>query len=102
MWRGWGPEQGESKIATPTAVPATADSADPTAQAGSSSILRGGPLAANSATTDQITVETGATGLTLDLISNLADLDLTWTAPNGKQYTAQPTAGSGEFFKMFW
>ena len=98
-WRNWmGPEQAEGKL-NPPVVPATADTPNPTAHAASASILRGGPIAADgAATTDQITVETGATGLTLDLISNLAGLDLTWTAPDGKQYTAQATTGAGEFF----
>jgi triacylglycerol esterase/lipase EstA (alpha/beta hydrolase family) len=82
----------------PTAV-AGAESDNPTAHVATASILRGGPLTGHGATTtDQITVETGATGLSLDLISNLADLDLSWTAPNGQQYTAQSTADTGEFF----
>lgn len=95
-WRNWmGPEQSEGKFSTPSA---TADAANPVAHVAGGSILRGGPLAAGATATDQITVETGATGLTLDLISNRADLALTWTAPNGTPHTAQATAGTGEFF----
>jgi triacylglycerol lipase len=82
----------------PTAV-AGAEADNPTAHVATNSILRGGPLAGNGATTtDQITVETGATGLSLDLLSNLAGLDLTWTAPNGQQYTAPASADTGEIF----
>src|SRR5439155_27203182 len=42
--------------------------------------------------------ETEATGLALDVMRNVSDLDLTWTAPNGTQYTAQGAPGAGEFF----
>jgi hypothetical protein len=98
FWRGWGPEQGERKLDTPVTAPPTAETDNPTAHVAGGSILRGGPLAAGATTTDQITVETGAKNLTLDLISNLAGLEMTWTAPDGTQYTAKATAGMGEYF----
>jgi hypothetical protein len=100
FWRGpEGPEQAKAQFNTLATAPTTAESSNPPAQVASASILRGGPLAANGTTTDQLMVETGATGLSLDLLSNLAGLDLTWTAPNGQQYTAQGAAGDGEFFR---
>jgi hypothetical protein len=96
FWRnGMGPEKAE----TPVSAPTPEDSANPTSHVASSSIVRGGPLASDgTASTDQITVETGATSLAIDLTSNVAGLDLTWTAPSGKQYTAQGTLGGGELF----
>jgi pimeloyl-ACP methyl ester carboxylesterase len=98
FWRNWGPEQGERQLDQPVTVPAPVETASATAQVASGSILRGGPLAPGATATDQITVESGTKNLTLNLISNLADLDMIWTAPNGTQHTAKATTGTGEYF----
>jgi hypothetical protein len=88
MWRGM--EQAE---------PVALDTTNPLAKTGTSSILRGGPIAADTrATRDSILVERGAQHLTLDLMSNTPDLALTWTDPAGKTYSAKPVKGSGELF----
>lgn len=86
-----------------SAEPAAGAPGNPLAATGSSSILRGGPIPAGGSSKtgvarDQIPVEPGATHLALDLLSNVADLDLRWTAPNGKVYTAKAVRGVGEVF----
>src|SRR5215212_6121124 len=84
----------------PQPVPGNATTtADPNAHVAAGSIVRVGPIAAYGTAADQITVEPGATHVTFDVLSNAADVALTWTAPNGQQYAAKPVAaGADEMF----
>lgn len=83
LWRGTAPDALERQPA-----PAMAN---PLANSTASSILRGGPISPDptASTTDQVPVESGATHLALDLLSNSPTLDLVWTAPGGKTYTTR-------------
>lgn len=82
---------------TPEAPPI--DPTNPQAHTTAGSILRGGPIDPTRGAADSIPVERGATHLTLDLVSNVANLALVWTAPDGAVYTAKPVPDTSGYFR---
>ncbi len=84
-------------FSTIEAAPATATSNTRTLN----QILRGGELTADSATL-QLPIESGVSSVAFDLLSNSADLAVTFVGPNGEKVASQQPIADTDTFRGAW